>query len=466
MKQPRNPKGLFEILGLIGIILLIPLFFTMRSLAGPQTQDATATIQWLTNTPVGSKGPAVFAAATALPSASAAVVAAGKEPPACSFPLAQLATVKPKSAKYTFSQPKIVLTAAQGNVYRIAEWLPDNRQVLLAENLRNIYVDSNDNAPQQSISLFNPETGVSKRYAIRTEINELPAWQPELNAVVFPVINYTSIDKKNNVFVFTRQMWVSYGDPQKAQILANKLSQLSFAMKPDEGALLYLSDEKLAEKDNFLRDIASASFDPDQWDYARARRDERPVSFDMAWQPGTSLIFLYSDGAMRGGGYTYILNAATGRICELNLGGWAQVAHWSSDGRYLAFIRSVNYTFPTYSAELTLLDSVTGNLTTFHVTPQQAQEHYVYAFVWAPDNRHLLALASAPLSKDNPDGGNALYLIDSVSGQSSSIAPAYRFQTNSPQSMAWSPDGSKIVVACPATGAGRVCFISVQVAGQ
>ena len=285
-----------------------------------------------------------------------------------------------------------------------------------------------------------------------------------VNPVVYPAMNYTSIDKAHAADTFTLQVWASYGNPSTAQKLADNLPQLPFAVKPDGSEALYLSDKPLPKWNAAMQAIPSTtSFDPTQWDYAKALRDSYPVSYETAWQPGTSLVFLYS-AANGGGGYTFILNADTGRVCELNLGGWAEVARWSSDGRYLAFIRSTKYWYPTYSADLAVLDTITGKVTMFSVMPQETEGlPLVYNSVWAPDNRHLLAVGNI-WSQDEANNLQGLYLVDVISGQSVNVLPDYNkfFEGG----LAWSPDGSKLVIRCPTNIVDRICFISVQKSGQ
>ncbi len=453
MKQPRKFKDWLEILLVIAAIILIPLFFAIRSQAGQAANTVSASG---TARPPASPATPVVARPTAAPS-----VANGKEPPPCTFPLAQITTTQSAPANYTFSDPQIALTAPKGNIYHIDQWLPDNQQVLMTEELRNAVL-GNNNPLQEFINLYNPETGISKVYALRTLTSEPPSWLPSLNAVVYPTINYTSFDSKNFNFTFTRQVWVSRGDPNAAQKLADNLSQFPLGVKPDGSEIIYRSDNKIFGLDNSLKSIPSISFDPTQWDYAKDRRNNYPVYFNIALQPGTSLIFLYSDGAMGGGGYTFILNTDTGRVCELNFRGWALAAHWSSDGRYLAIIRIPN----SHASDLTVLDIQTGKLTSLDVAPQEiAGLHEVNDFVWAPDNRHMLAIGSVftSLPSQSQSDIHGLYLVDFVSAQSVHIAPKYTsFISSGNNNLAWSPDGSKVVIRCPAPMADQLCFISVQ----
>jgi len=454
MKQSRK---VLEALLVIGLILIIPLFFALK------TKANTPAVSNIPNTTV----PVIPTAANAPEEGNALQP---KQPPACTFPLAQITATESTPEQYTFSEPQVVLTAPEGNIYNIAEWLPDNQQVLMTEDLRNVDV-GNDKSIQQSINLYNPETGEIKVIAFRDLTYEPPSWLSDLNAVVYPAITYTSIDRKNGTSKFTRQVWLSYGNPDTAQILVDNLPQLLFAVKPGGSEMLYLSDNKISKVDKSLKKLTSSLFDPAQWDYGKGRRDKNPVSYNMAWQPGTSLVFLYSvAGGTANGGYTFILDTNTGQICELDMGGWAGRARWSSDGHYLAIDRSTVYIGFTNSTDLVILDTITGNLHTAGIVSKEVEgKHYVSDFTWAPDNRHLLVLEDVPSTYDPyriETIHHELYLVDFMSDQSLQLFPEYKsFAANSDalwNNFAWSPNGSKLLIRCSANWVDRICFIAVQ----
>ena len=378
-----------------------------------------------------------------------------QQPPACTFPLAQTTTEESKPETYTFSEPKVV---KKEKSFRIVEWLPDNQHVLVT----SLISDSGDNAGKETIELFNPQTGESKVYTIRTYADGLPLWQPELNAVVYPTKDLISIDKNTQLPTFISQLWISYGDPNAVQMLADDLSQAPISANLDRSETLYFSEKKINKINKSLTALLSVPFDSSKWDYAKARRNKFPVSYQMTWQPNTSLVFLYS-GVDFGGGYTFILDSNTGNVCELDFGGWAEEAQWSSDGRYLAFIRSKKYTSPTFSADLTVLDSLTGNLTVLNIIPQEMEGiHFAKDFVWAPDNHYLLVIGQIYISPNVQDK-YGLYLVDFLSGQSTNVLSTYSYTLHS---IAWSPDGTKVLIGCPRNNVDQLCLIPVQVSGQ
>ncbi len=385
-------------------------------------------------------------------------------PPACTFPLGHTTTAESKPEEYTFSEPEVVLTAAKGNIYHIAQWLPDNLQVLMTEEIRNVGIN-NSKPLQESIDLYDPTARESKTYATGADTSGIPFWVPRLNAVVYPLINYTVFDKEKHNFAFTRQVWVSYGDPATARMLAQGLPQAPFGMKPDGSEIVYLSEEELLRMDGSLNPLPSVPIDPTRWDYARTPGNSQPNSYEMAWQPGTSMIFLYTEGFLGGAGYTFVLDADTGRICELNLGGWAEAAHWSVDGRYLAIIRAKEYSFPLHESALAVLDTATGNVT----VPQGLEQVFMTDLAWAPDGRHLVAMGGFISAQTIQNGMlvQELRLIDVVSGQSAPAVPGYRgLVYSNDNNFVWSPDGSKLVLHCPTQTQDQMCLIRAQGAEQ
>ncbi|MFN8411789.1 MAG: hypothetical protein U0Z26_05330 [Anaerolineales bacterium] len=483
MKQTSTKKRIPLI---IGLILILALLFTNSKLINSNQQsdgntnipvipsiDTSLTSTYIASLPKfptvaqSPTVPVVFTATSTL------------QPPQCTFPLVNVKYPESKQEEYIFSEPHVVLTVPEGNHLNVAQWLPDNQQVLVVEDLRNQYVESNDTTVQESISLYNIQTGESKLYATRVITGEPPVWQPHVNGVVYSSANYTKIDKLHGAYQSAPQLWISYGDSGTAQLLAEKLSQNTLLLKPDGSEILYFLDKQIAKLDGILNKLPVISFDPTQWDYAKEGRDDKPVSYHMVWQPGTSLVFLYSSaGGTSAGGYTFILDTTNGHICNLNLGGWASRAHWSSDGRYLAIASPSSYTGISDIIKLVVLDSTTGNLRTVEVVPQDLKgNHDVSDFTWTPDNLHLLVLEDIPSTYDPyryETIHHELYLVDFISNQSLQLFPEYKsfIAGGAPSNnFVWSPDYSKLLVRCPiikmpTKGIDRFCLISVQENGQ
>jgi len=441
MNKKSKIRNIFEVLLVIGLILLIPLFFVVKGGAdNPSDPDTEAPLAALSSADNSDTKPVVVA----------------KQPPACTFPLEEITVEESTPEEYTFSEPQVVYPPhSSDSDVEIVEWLPDNQQVLIVQNIKGV--------PQQTIELFNSETGERKVYATREQTEQPPSWNQESEAVIYPVKHILAF--KNNIPEITRQVWVSYGSPDTAQMLADNLPQFAVAVKQGSGQTAYFSNKQISRKNEVMQSMASAPFDLEQWNYRNMKSGIFPLMYDMTWRPGSSQVFLYTF-ADEDPGYTFLLDVDSGEICELNLDGWAFFAKWSSNGRYLAIVRGQETSFPISSTDLTILDSATGSLYTMEVVPQELiGRHFVGDLAWSPDNHHLLALGSnvsfphcAPDCYDD----TRLYLVEFLSGQVDSILPDRQFIANtSGTNLAWSPDGSKIIALCPA-----LCSISVQVNGQ
>jgi len=447
MNKTSKVKGALEVLLVIGLILIIPLFFAIKTAADKQAAQNTVTPTILPATP---------------PSTPAALRAAAQQPPPCTFPLAQTTTVESTPEEYVFSEPQVVLTAGAGDAtIVIVEWLPDNQRVLITQEFRG--------NSQQNIELFNPQTGERQVYATRQRIDQPPSWLPELNAVIYPAVYILKDDKINHRYEFTRQVLISRGNPKNTQLIADNLTDFSIAVKPGNSQVVYLSDKHLSKRNGALEALQPVVVDLNHWNYRQMGMGVTP-SYDLAWRPGSSQIFFYSDGNT--GGYTFLLDANTGDVCELNFDGWAGVGRWSSDGRYLAITRATD-SIPINSSDLAVLDTATGNIYAMQLAPQELHgRHYVEDFVWAPDNIHLVAIGSIlpfpPTGRlYDKDIFSGLYLVDFAAGQSVHLLSEHKFFTDWPgTNLAWSPDGSKLLIGCTANDNLRLCLIPVHRTGK
>jgi Tol biopolymer transport system component len=378
------------------------------------------------------------------------------------------------SEEYTFSEPQVVLTG----IADIIEWLPNNQQVLLTRRLDKL-------SGHQEIILLNPQSNEIQIYAERESVNEQPVWVDGANAVAYLVrniLNKTSDGKYVSPADIQLQLWLSRGDPNQAElieekeIISDQLPYLSIASKPGSGQIIYRAniDQEFSQRDlshipfNVLQ---SLPFDFSRWEY---RKEFRPLSiYDMTWRPNSSQVFLYANGDI--GGYTFLLDTNTGKVCELNLGakenenGWALNAQWSSNGRYLAVARTWGMR-PIKTSDLSVTDMVTGELYAMNLTPPDIDgQHFVIDIAWAPDNLHLVAVAQVreqnPSSSDHDYRklGN-LYLVDFHTNQAVQIPSSDIKVGSGPGSinLAWSDDGKSLLAKCPTAQEERLCLFSVK----
>lgn len=463
---------------IIGAILMVAILFILRIERGQQASEIPTAHIVTTPKPASSRttelSTLAFVTLTALPPDHPTHVAetltamptipptatSTLAPPQCTFPFAQTIDVESKPQSYNFSEPQIVLTdELQPD---IISWLPDNQNVLIM-SLR--LIDLGMNGYQQIIELFNPETQETRIFATRRKVEEAPpAWNPALNAIVYPdmkVLEGSTITD----FRFTRQVRISYGNPDDTRLLVDNLPQYPIAVKPDGSQIAYLLDKQLFKLDDALKHLAPISFDRKRWDYLHGNDNTIEV-YKMVWRPNSAHIFLYNH-AIDGLGYTYILDTDNGRICNLSFDGWARAAQWSPNGRYLAIIRAQG-AVPIRSSDVAVLDTKTGGYYMFRVNDLEIKEGFVQDVAWAPDNRHLLFNVETTYLQSTHTYGGLWYLGDFISGQVEPIFSSYQINIDAGSTnLAWSPDGSKLLINCPTVeGIKQVCLISVQISGK
>lgn len=458
---------------IVGLILIFSLFFVIKTrLISPVAENSpiTVTSPVVSPPPVGLPSAIVVTSsplppdfptnvALTLTPTVFSVATSALQPPQCAFPMTPTTTTESMPEKYTFSEPEVVLTD-ELQPY-IVDWLPDNQNVLM---MSSKLIDLGINGYQQTIELFNPETKETEIYATRRKIdNAPPVWNPKLNAVIYPATNVLGVDSATNSLEFTRQVMISYGNPDDTKVFADNLPQYDVTVKSDGSQIVYFLDQELFKLDAALKPLSPVPFDRERWDYLHENEDKVAVDYMMAWQPHSSQIFLYNQ-AYDNLGYTYILDADNGQLCNLSFGGWALVAKWSPNGRYLAIIRAQD-DIPVKSTDLAVLDTATGMLYVLDVVELEGG-HYVEDIAWASDNRNLFVVGSTFPSSSNYDG--LLYLVDFISGGVNRILPSYKFKTGIiGSSLAWSPDSSKLLMNCSiAEETHQVCLISVQTEGQ
>ncbi len=486
--RPDKLKNRLGVLLVIGLILLIPLFFVIPIRANAPAQQATEVAA--TPIPVFTPGPGT---PTTIP-----FIPMGEEPPSCAFPLAQTTSAESAPENYAFSDPKPVPLSPSWNNISLFQWLPDNQRVLMGRGDQD-----------QILSLLNPQTGESQDFGSRPNPSDAkpPVWIPSLNAVLYPesdlLTPITFSDNSNGpaiippAFDYRRQLWLSRGDPVHLQPIVDELvtvpnnhrpelgEQLAVAASPDGSQIVYLDSvgkhlfvQKIVQG-SFVS-VPSPSFDATQWLYRTPiNSDEANETYwNMTWRPNSTQVLLYSGvQTARIGGYTFLLDVETGKVCELNLWKddpndwrkiWAPIVHWSPNGRYLAVVRAkgsmIDFT------DLIVLDTAAGKL--YQIEPSQCNPtgsetqgnpYCVSDLAWAPDNRHVATIVE--LGSPSNSVPIRLFLLDFITGQSAqaSSAELKPLSEIGTSTLLWSDDGSQLITECR-TGrfTGGLCLMSVQ----
>lgn len=444
-KTPNKKNNLIETILVVIAIIVIPLFFSMNTGANSQAEQNTN--ESLLPTVVANIPPINEEAKP-------------KQPPACTFPLAQTSYEETTPEEYIFSEPERV-QADLSNIYEIIEWLPDNERVLITQT----YQSEN----YQSIDILNPKTGEIEVYATRPTILGKPAWLSELNAVIYPVTNLV-ISNPNSPKAFQppyhqiRQLWVSQGNPNEAQLLENTemtldfLSVFSISASPNGKEVIYLSNTdkqlfKIKVSKTSLDKIQSVPFNPSEVAYLNESSNSQ-VSYNMLWRPNSTQIFLYTSVSHSSQEhYSFILDIENSDICKLILSDEKPpsvdlIPRWSPNGQYLAFINI---------GGITVVDMHTGNL--YEMNQEELLqidikgEIGINDIAWAPDNRHIAIAVSVydysvPPSEDYIKLRN-LYLIDFIANQSKQITSNINLGTYyGYTSLLWSDNGEYLLVMC------------------
>ena len=384
-----------------------------------------------------------------------------------------------KPEEYTFSEPKVVSYSRA--LIEIIEWLPDSQRVLIT---RSIPDTSNEN-----IELFNPQTGEIHIYALRAgNILFRPAWMEKMKSIIYSDWFLTSSPTYDNgmavpsSIVGRQQLRITNGNPANAQIIEDvqysrahvphEWVTSSIAVKPDGSQIVYLKSTGDLPWRLYSRMISQDGLKSEQQSAIQGNYGGEGVwleeSNKMSWRAGTSQIFFYSYASATN--QTFLLDIDSAQVCTLNFGGWVYMARWSPSGRYLAVIKADGPRHPISSRDLVVLDTATGILypiDSTKVDPPEMKDccmHFIKDITWAPDNRHLAIIGDADFSgTGNHIYHDTLYLVDFLSGQVDNLFPSYLMIANhSGASLAWSPDGTKLLATCPIETEGRLCLISVQ----
>jgi hypothetical protein len=365
----------------------------------------------------------------------------------CTFPLPQNAAAGPESVvppleAYQFSKPQLYPNPTNEYV-QIAEWLPNNRQLLITRAKRDRF--------EVALEVLDTQTESSTSYGIVAEALSRPFWIESQQAIAFlePQYNQRTVAINASVVVRTADGQTTSlvtdlispfvaptMDRQSLTILSKQQPQQPQAVETLGGAqqkqLPSLKDTGLSQ--SLLP--SSTDFQLDPWYTPR-----------FAWSPDGNQMVSYSQYG------TFLIHAATQKTCALILdtkepqSRWAMDTQWSPDGRYIAFQSSIYRDRGNIDTiELTILDSMTGMLTNLGTGFK-----FNYGFLWLPGGRQMLVLGQSGISS----AGVAmpkLYIADIRDGRTIPILPEQLLGTvdynGGGGSAALSDDGKLLALVC------------------
>jgi hypothetical protein len=166
---------------------------------------------------------------------------------------------------------------------------------------------------------------------------------------------------------------------------------------------------------------------------------------------------------------TLLVDVTSGDTCQIDLPGWTAAAQWSPNGRYLGLLQFSGHFGNSYTSSLAIIDTSSGEKFILKAAqPGDKGPHFFKDLAWAPDSQHL-AIIDENSNYQAPEYSDEwvtrqLFLVDFIQGKKRPIFPSHEFGGGDVgQNLAWSPDGSNIVVKCPEENAYALCLISVKV---
>lgn len=437
-------KRILKIVGsLSGLLalaaLVVALTSTSRNVRG-ESQPGSSLFQSLTETPTQPPYPPPATPAPSGPTATPTT--APMQVPLCAF-AGQPATAEPGPTldTFQFSEPRVVLTHT--SAIGIAGWLPDDQRLLITKDIPG--------TNRQAVETVNTQTGEEFVYAERLSLTAPPVWLSSPGSVVF--IDHT----------------VEEGDVLR---LSDKSGGPIETLRTNLASPYLAADSAGKKVAILLRDQAARPAVMDLLEKSVQLFDvELPLSsirtfestYHATWNPKGNQIAFYNDSGL------YLFDAASGRACQVALGlaglgergpRWAYLAKWSPNGRYLAMI-TTSGRFPLEFSDLTILDTVTGDLRT--VQPKQylsSGKYYVLDIDWAPDSAIIAARVAATMKEGVVYDG--LYLMNTSGIRQERQLPELTFTgASAGLSISWSSNGKYLVLNCPTRDEGRLCQITV-----
>ena len=342
---------------------------------------------------------------------------------------------------YQFSEPRIVLTHTLA--IDIAGWLPDGQRLLITKEIPG--------TNRQAIEIFNTRTREEFVYAERHSLTSPPVWLASQESVVF--IDNTM--EEGNALRLSHNL----GGP--VETLRTHLASSYLAVDSTGKKVAFLLRDQGARP--AVMDLLGRG--------VQLFNVELPLSsirtfesiYHAAWSPRGNEVAFYNDSGL------YLLDTVSGQACQvaLDLAGlgerglrWAYLAKWSPNGRYLAMI-TTSGRFPLEFSELTILDTVTGDL---HIVQPERHLHsgkyYVLDIDWAPDSTTIAARVAVAMKEGVVYDG--LYVMSTRGAQQERQLPELTFTgASAGLSLSWSPDGKYLALNCPTSNEGRLCQIAV-----
>ncbi len=335
-----------------------------------------------------------------------------------------------------FSEPTIVATNGVG--FSIAEWLPDNQRLLVAQG----------DGAFGPIFTLDVTTGEMVEYAQRRDLSgRSMVWLDEAQGVMFVEA--------------TAEGWeLRFSDGQTTTTLANELASISLEKDPlsDQVGMLFSSEPG-----------ALMTIDPTgntEFVTAKQLAEETkrvPLSsgdgYHLAWSPDGIWLAQYK------GEDLYLINTQTQMICTVDLGDYGEAGRgsvsyvqWSPDGHVLSM--AVKRQNPTPELNILDIDSMDLSILSVPLDTERWPPESIGALAWSPTDQTIFL----QIGRYDTELGRIMaqwLLVDIHAHQYMDILPDYKFLPGV-GNIVWSLDGSKVAYSCPTTQDGNICLVNIS----
>lgn len=371
--------------------------------------------------------------------------------PLCNYTLtANFDPITPTLNTFSFSEPTIMLTNTE--TLRLHEWLPDSNQLLLSHVHHN-----NDHLDY--IETFDIVTGDTKRYAESYGLGASSIWLPEQQGVIY----YEREDEAEIAYT------IKFSTGLAESTTSYTTGKLSTPTLNPFGDLIFFDGlaGDPAQQLNLTTAVTQASpIDPAQWrSTTHPNPEERNYNFSSlffstAWHPTENKVLIYQHPV------TFLYDIDQDEVCEIDFGkrgdgAWLSPthAHWSPNGRYIAFRLSTHRIRGAQA--IGIFDLETQTLRLLQPSPEQEP----WGVAWMPNGEYVSVLGTSEPIDDIRDWGG-LFLIEAETGEIQQVAEAYNVGLSWPPAHVWSPNGQQLAIACPTdineTWHWRLCLFSVS----
>jgi dipeptidyl aminopeptidase/acylaminoacyl peptidase len=370
------------------------------------------------------------------------------QPPICKNKSLLIENLNSQSLEtLSISEPEVLFESSAP--IGIADWLPDNQNILIAKSLLN---------GSENIESLNVKTKEDQQIITRQTSGSKPIWLDGNNSLVYA-------DLSNNKFglvVFDKTK-------NKFNKINQDLFNFSLSSNGTDLAFFSLSDPDKLQLWNSNSYTISLNYDLSKYKYQTQTNNSLVgpgKTFQTTWQPNGNNIALF------GIGYLYLFDIEDQSVCEAPINQYYKSSRiyksvkWSSDGKFLAVVSTdLESQMSTSENEL-----IIWNITDNNIIKPEIKTSFIYGITWSGSSNTLAFLSKEGITPLGAPIMN-LFLVSIENMFIKQINSKIQFGGGSSDDwqLSWSHDGSELAVKCPlwqpnsaSIKEDRICLISIK----